>query len=652
MTPISKGALAIGNKLVLGAKTFRRGLVSSLDFGRQSINRTAEKINTKQKQVVYEKKRQKQLDRQIEETKDRKEREKLIEARKIGRPVTNIVQNTLKKPLEGFWKLVQAWAIANLPQIIKEINKFVLKVRIFGAAIKKLVQGVGTVFRGLTNVAKAALKNLSEFDFSDKSGRIKEAKEELEGGMDDIRANFDEAQNVWGREENELEEILRQLESGSTMQDAVAAMERNSGVSLEPQQSAVGPGSQSSSSGEYTGGAGDPQTGSARMRALLRTISFAEGTSGADGYNKWFGGRTDMDLSKMTINEVGAEMDRRNRTGENRYGRYASSAVGKYQMMNPEGAARAAGLDPAVDKFTPENQDKMVIAQYIKGQAGLTDAEIEGGITPRMIDKLAPVFASFPNLFGPDSKGRTGTNTSFYGQGGKSKEAITQYYNSSLSNASAQPQQPQPSASASSAFLTDNLYAKDFDTKDYGVPSQIIRTEDFGFIPSRGRHHNGVDFGTGGQRGWYCALLLNGKISHVGYSAGGGNMIFITAGNVEYCFMHLARKGKWRVGQKYTAGQPIEEVGETGKGTGIHLHLETRKPGSGPSGGFNPNPFVKYITFGKLRTRSQASAVSTTGTSESRSTEIASAAQSRPTGGTRTRNRTTVVRQKEIVMVG
>ena len=87
----------------------------------------------------------------------------------------------------------------------------------------------------------------------------------------------------------------------------------------------------------HLGGSDPTTTKSGNLGALLETISYAEGTSGPDGYNKWFGGRTDMDLSKMTINEVGAEMDRRNRTGENRYGKYASSAVGKYQMMAPEG---------------------------------------------------------------------------------------------------------------------------------------------------------------------------------------------------------------------------------------------------------------------------------------------------------------------------
>ena len=58
--------------------------------------------------------------------------------------------------------------------------------------------------------------------------------------MDDLRTNFDESINVWGRSEEELEIMLKNIESGSTMSEAIAAIENVSGVSLEPQNPAVG----------------------------------------------------------------------------------------------------------------------------------------------------------------------------------------------------------------------------------------------------------------------------------------------------------------------------------------------------------------------------------------------------------------------------
>ena len=44
---------------------------------------------------------------------------------------------------------------------------------------------------------------------------------------------------------------------------------------------------------------------------------------------------------------------------------------------------------------------------------------------------MAPEFASFPNLIGPDAAGNYGTNSSYYGQGGKSADFIRDAYNRS-----------------------------------------------------------------------------------------------------------------------------------------------------------------------------------------------------------------------------
>ena len=634
MNPISSGALAIGNKLVLSAKTFRRGLVSSLDFGKQSINRTAEKINSNQKRIVTERKRQRELDRKIEETKDRKEKEKLIESKKVGTPIVRVIKSGLDKPLRGLWKLIQAWVIANLPRIIKEVQIFTMKVRIFGSAVKKAITSAGSIFVSLGRIAKAVLKNLSEFDFSDKSGRIKAAKQELDNNMDEIHTNFDEAVNVWNREEKDLEIILDQLESGSTMQEAVAAIENTAGVDLEPQNPAVGQQPQSV-------GPGNTATNT-EWRPILELIARAESVNGS--YDSIYPNSIKPGLSQMTIGQADAWQAS---TARQR----GSAAAGRYQFMNIRSQAELAGLGPD-DLFSPENQDRMAIALIEKKRKVSLDM-LRNDPTQAAL-KLSQEWAGLPVL--EQTRGNTRTvnrGQSYYAGDGRNKatvspDQLTGAFASTLNSNQNAPQQPQ---APSGAFLTDQLFAKDFDTKDSRVPSPIIRTSDRGM--RWGRMHNGVDFGTGGQRGWYCALLLDGKVTYVGSDAAGGNMVFITSGGVEYCFMHLAKYGAGiRQGATYKAGQPIGEVGNTGKGTGIHLHFETRRPGTGPSGSFNPDPYVKYITFGKLKTRNVASASNTSGTSEARATEVATAAQSNRTGGTQVRTRTTVLSQKEIVMVG
>ena len=160
---------------------------------------------------------------------------------------------------------------------------------------------------------------------------------------------------------------------------------------------------------------------SKNAKALLNTIRWAEGTLKPDGYNTWFGGRSDMDLTSMTINEVVAEQKRRLSAGEATYGQYTSAAVGAYQMMKPDAFAAAAGLS-GDSKFTPENQDKMAIAGYMMGQAGMSAAEIDAPISRAQIAKMAPVWASLPMMNG----------ASRYGQPVKRYEDLVAVYDKNL----------------------------------------------------------------------------------------------------------------------------------------------------------------------------------------------------------------------------
>ena len=70
---------------------------------------------------------------------------------------------------------------------------------------------------------------------------------------------------------------------------------------------------------------------------FLILLHLSEGTAGPNGYNTWFGGRTDMDVSSMTINDVVKEQKRRLINGE-RLPMVVTHLhkVGRYQMMEPE----------------------------------------------------------------------------------------------------------------------------------------------------------------------------------------------------------------------------------------------------------------------------------------------------------------------------
>lgn len=160
---------------------------------------------------------------------------------------------------------------------------------------------------------------------------------------------------------------------------------------------------------------------SKNAKALLNTIRWAEGTLKPDGYNTWFGGKSDMDLTKMSINEVVAEQKSRLSSGKATYGSYTSAAVGAYQMMKPDAFASAAGLS-GDSLFTPANQDKMAIAGYMMGQARMSQEEIDAPINRGQIAKMAPVWASLPMANGQ----------SRYGQPVKRYEDLASVYNKNL----------------------------------------------------------------------------------------------------------------------------------------------------------------------------------------------------------------------------
>ena len=142
--------------------------------------------------------------------------------------------------------------------------------------------------------------------------------------------------------------------------------------------------------------------GSTEMKALLDVLAYAEGTStnrngatGPAGYSTWAGYQMHgpSDLTGLTIQEVHDLQTSFMNSGK--VNKTGSAVVGKYQFKDLlEHYAPQAGLSGG-DLFSPENQDKMAIAEIQR--VGITTDKLKNsGLTQSTLDTLAPIWASMP----------------------------------------------------------------------------------------------------------------------------------------------------------------------------------------------------------------------------------------------------------------
>ena len=139
-----------------------------------------------------------------------------------------------------------------------------------------------------------------------------------------------------------------------------------------------------------------------KKEALIQLVREGEGTADAQGYNKWFGGDTSLDITKMTGNEVMQEQLRRLKAGEtpkftDAFGvTSTSAAVGAGQFMKPEQVMIDMGLDPATTKMTPEVQDAMILHLAMNTRG----VDLSDGIDMAEMRRLGKEWASLTSYHG------------------------------------------------------------------------------------------------------------------------------------------------------------------------------------------------------------------------------------------------------------
>jgi muramidase (phage lysozyme) len=283
----------------------------------------------------------------------------------------------------------------------------------------------------------------------------------------DPKISWDDYKKQWGQKKGVFffgKEVFSNNEEKEGT-DAKATKPTVQPQTVQPQSPLVG-----------TSTKGSAKFGTSEQKKMLDAISFAEGTT--KSYGTLYGGKVIPELAagKMTIAEVLKMQKSKMYNGKSVYGSgYNSNATGRYQFMSYvlEEEINRQGISPN-ELFTPEMQDRLILNRISRMRGVTPELLSKEGMSDKVIDMLAPEFASFPNLIGPDSKGNVGTNTSYYGQGGKSKEEIKRAYGQSTGKVDSNKQ-------TSSKTTTDS---------NEGAPMQsenVSTNQDTASTPSQGQ---------------------------------------------------------------------------------------------------------------------------------------------------------------------
>lgn len=90
-------------------------------------------------------------------------------------------------------------------------------------------------------------------------------------------------------------------------------------------------------------------------------------------------------------------------------------------------------------------------------------------------------------------------------------------------------------------------------------------------------HHSGLDLSA--KAGTPIYAMLPGEVLAIGNDARSGNFIKLKHGNFTVSYCHIIRKPSLKIGSHVLPGQPVAQVGSTGRSTGPHLHITLKRNG-------------------------------------------------------------------------
>lgn len=313
-------------------------------------------------------------------------------------------------------------------------------------------------------------------------------------------------------------------------------------------------------------------------------LDLIAGKESGGNYEAMYPSTTLKGATKMTIAEVA---------------RRATGAVGKYQQL-PQylvSRAKAAGLDPDKDLFSPRNQDLIITKVNIEGNRG-GRRWLKGEMSDeRFMQGLSQEFASLPNAQGK-----------FYYPGQRSS-MTPEKIRAALAKVKGGGNVPADIASkptkngGKGGGNGINRHIIPF----FAMGGNHVVTSSMGlrnFALSPGMHM-GVDIA--GTRGEPLQAFTDGVVEATGYDGGYGNWVnWIDNKGIGHFYAHMDKKASVRAGQKIKKGTILGPLGNTGKSSGPHLHWEAATnprdngaPKSSVLSRFNPlSKYNKESPFG------------------------------------------------------
>lgn len=528
----------------------------------------------------------------------RREREDIIEAsgisgaiRRQGKVIASSTKGFLGRILDFIGTLMVGWLINNLPVIISLGEQLISRMGKLFLVLRSFVGNVTTILSGFGSLLGGTIQNFMKFDFTDQQQLIDRSMSTIQTGILGIEKDF-----------NDVIYLLSQpLDLGF---DRLNIPEPGP----EPAAPEGVPG------GGYEGGG---------MKAILDVIGEAE--SPGKGYTAIAPGDYNPDLTKMTIAEANRAVGVKGGKG----------AIGRYQLTNPIGQAKAAGLDPNKDLFSPENQDK--IALHLIKARGVTLDMIKNNPEEASV-RLSAEWAGLPMLKVAGPYARKVGDSYYQGYNGNRSTISVDRLRKAFSQASASGGTPSPVITSRSRVIDEiNVSGPSGGTPTVGLSGG---GGNYGAYRTPTRSHAGIDIGTSGQKGWLVGFRASGTVTYAGGGGGYGNLVIIKSGNTEYYFAHLARifvkRGPYN-------GEAIGEIGNTGSGFGIHLHYEVRSNGKP----IDPKPYLNLLDVGR-NTVPTSTAISAAKPSTPPAVQIASA---KPAQAVQSASQVTTERKGQTIVV-